>query len=81
MFSERDVWVQSVRRQELEEIAQGHRFAKQFQSPDLTGRAVLRPLLNLLGQLLVRLGSWLQCRYSDPNCFQPPAQRLSGETR
>lgn len=79
MFSERDVWVQSVRRQELEEAAQGHRFAKQFGRPDLASRFVFRPLLNLLGRLLIKLGSWLQCRYSDPNFFQPPAQRLSGQ--
>ena len=34
MFSERDVWVQHVRRQELEEAAHGYRFAKQFNIPD-----------------------------------------------
>jgi len=79
MFSERDVWVQSIRRQELEEAAQGHRFAQQFPRHNLASRSLFRPLINMLGKLLVKLGIWLQRRYSDSNCFTPPARRLSGQ--
>lgn len=81
MFSERDVWVQSIRRQELEDAAQEYRFAKQLKRADLGSKSVFQVLLNLVGQCLVKLGSWLQSRQSDSNSFTPPAPSLSGRTR
>jgi hypothetical protein len=81
MFSERDIWVQSIRRQELEEDAQKYRFAMQINGADLASKSVFQVLLNLVGQILVRLGIWLQSHYSDSNSLTPPAQRLSGQTR
>ncbi|MCK4725819.1 MAG: hypothetical protein KAT29_08450 [Anaerolineales bacterium] len=79
MFSERDVWVQHVRRQELEEAAQGYRFAKQFNIPDPASTSVFRPLINKVGQFLVKLGGCLQGHHTDSNCLQPPDQKLSGQ--
>ncbi len=81
MFSERDIWVQAIHRQELEEAAQRYRLAKQLKRADLASKSVFPVLLSLVGQILVKLGIWLQSRQSDSNSFTPPAQSLSGQPR